>query len=355
MNIVLLGRSITSSRGNGHATNYRGLVRALSDRGHDVLFLERDLPSYAAHRDLPRPPGCTTGLYGSLDELRADHAGAVRDADTVIVGSHVPEGAAIGEWVVETTRGVPVFYDLDTPVTLAKLARGGREYLTPELVRAYRLYLSSTGGRTPERIEDELGSPCARAFHCLVDPGACPVLDVKPRWDLGYLGAYSPDRQPALARLLLEPARRRPALRCVVAGSGYPGDIAWLPNVERIEHLAPSEYPAFYAAQRFTVKVTGREMVAAGWSPDVQLFEAAACAVPIISDVWAGLETFFAPGEEILLPDGTDAVLRMLVQIGEHQRRVIGRRARDRVLARHTADHRAAELEEAVLGVRATV
>jgi spore maturation protein CgeB len=353
MRIVLLGLSITSSWGNGHATNYRALVRALSARGHDVLFLERDMPWYAAQRDLPHPPWGTTRLYGSLGELRAEHAGAVRDADLVVVGSYVPEGVAVGEWVVATTRGVPAFYDIDTPVTLAKLARGDHEYLTPQLVRAYRLYLSFTGGPTLARIEEELGSPCARAFHCLVDPDAYPVLDAEPSWDLGYLGTYSHDRQAALARLLLEPARCNPALRCVVAGPGYPSDIVWPANVERIEHLAPAEHPGFYAAQRFTVNVTRADMVAAGWSPSVRLFEAAACAVPVISDTWPGLETFFVPGEEILIPTDADAVLRTLACTGERERRAIGRRARERVLARDTADHRAAELEAHVLDVRA--
>ena len=354
MRIVVLGLSITSSWGNGHATTYRGLVRALSARGHDVLFLERDRPWYAAQRDLPRPPWGTTRLYGSLDELRAEHGAAVRDADAVIVGSYVPEGVAVGEWVIQTTRGVPAFYDIDTPVTLAKLARGDHEYLTPELVRAYQLYLSFTGGPIPARIEDELGSPCVRAFHCLVDPDAYPVIETETRWDLGYLGTYSADRQPALERLLLEPARRDPGLRCVVAGSSFPDDIAWPANVERIEHLAPAEHPAFYAAQRFTVNVTRAEMVAAGWSPSVRLFEAAACAVPVISDVWAGIETFFAPGEEILVPADAGAVLTTLATTGEHERRAIGRRARARVLAHHTGDHRAAALEAHIAGVRAT-
>jgi spore maturation protein CgeB len=312
MKFVLLGLSITSSWGNGHATNYRALVRALSARGHDVLFLERDMPWYAAQRDLPRPPWGTTRLYDSLDELRAEYTEAVRAADLVVVGSYVPEGVAVGEWVVQTTRGVPAFYDIDTPVTLAKLARGDHEYLTPELVRAYRLYLSFTGGPTLARIEDELGSPCARALHCLVDPDAYPVLHAEPRWDLGYLGTYSPDRQPALARLLLEPARRNPALRCVVAGPDYPDDSVWPASVERIEHLAP-----------------------------------------VISDVWPGLETFFTPDQEILLPADATAVLQTLASMDERERRAIGRRARERVLAQHTANHRAAELEGHVLDVRA--
>jgi spore maturation protein CgeB len=349
MRIVLLGLSITSSWGNGHATNYRALVRALSGRGHDVLFLERDVPWYAAHRDLPRPPWGMTRLYGSLDELRGEHEAAVRHADLVVVGSYVPDGVAVGEWVVETASGLAAFYDIDTPVTLAKLARGDHEYLTPQLVRDYRLYLSFTGGPTLRRIERELGSPCARAFHCLVDPAAYPVLDVAPRWDLGYLGTYSADRQPALERLLLEPARRDPALRCVVAGPQYPDAIDWPANVERIEHLPPAEHAAFYAAQRFALNVTRADMLVAGWSPSVRLFEAAACAVPVISDPWEGLETFFEPATEIVVAsDGAD-VRRALAAIDQPRRRAIGRRARRRVLAEHTATHRAIELEDHVM------
>jgi spore maturation protein CgeB len=354
MRIVLLGLSITSSWGNGHATNYRALVRALAARGHDVLFLERDTPWYAAQRDLPRPPWGTTRLYGSLDELRSAYADAVRDADLVVVGSYVPEGIAVGHWVLDTTGGLPAFYDIDTPVTLAALQRGDCEYLTPQLVRAYRLYLSFTGGPALARLEDELGSPRARAFHCLVDPAAYPVLDAQPRCDLGYLGTYSPDRQPVLERLLLEPARRDPSLRCVVAGPRYPADVAWPANVERIEHVAPAEHPAFYAAQRFTLNVTRADMVAAGWSPSVRLFEAAACAVPVISDNWAGLETFFAPGTEIVVAGGADDVLAALEGTGERERRALGRRARERVLAAHTAEHRAAQLEAHVAEALAT-
>ena len=349
MRIVFLGLSVTSSWGNGHATNYRALMRALEARGHDVLFLERDVPWYAAQRDLPEPPWGRTVLYGSVDELRREHADAVRHADVVIVGSYVPDGVEVGEWVVETATGLPAFYDIDTPVTLAKLDRGDFEYLHPDLIPRYGLYLSFTGGPTLRRLERELGSPCARAFHCLVDPDAYgPLPHAEIRWDLGYLGTYSDDRQPALERLLLEPARRDPSLRCVVAGPQYPDGIAWPANVERIEHLPPAEHRAFYVAQRFTVNVTRADMVRAGWSPSVRLFEAAACAVPVISDRWDGLEAFFVPDDEIVIADHTEAVLGALVR-PEAERRAIGVRARVRVLAEHTAEHRAEELEAHVL------
>jgi spore maturation protein CgeB len=344
--IVLLGLSITSSWGNGHATNYRGLMRSLTERGHDVLFLERDVPWYAEHRDLPSPPYGRTELYSSLTDLLQRFEADVRDADLVVVGSYVPEGIDVGRWVVETAQGVRAFYDIDTPVTLAALERGSCEYLERDLVPSYDVYLSFTGGPTLERLEQEYGSPRARAFHCLVDPTTYRPLDVPTRWDLGYLGTYSDDRQPALDRLLLEPARRRPDLRFVVAGPQYPSSIEWPANVERIDHLPPAEHPAFYAAQRLTLNITRADMVAAGWSPSVRLFEAAACAVPVVSDRWEGLGDYFAPGQEILIADSADDVLAAL---DRDDLGTIGQAARLRVLGEHTAEHRAEELEQHAL------
>src|SRR3954462_8727663 len=121
LRIVVIGLTITSSWGNGHATTYRGVVRELVGRGHDVLFLEHDKPWYASNRDLPYPPYGRTVLYASVDDLKERFADEVRDADVVIVGSYVPQGVEVGEWVPRAARGVPAFYDIDTPVTLAKL------------------------------------------------------------------------------------------------------------------------------------------------------------------------------------------------------------------------------------------
>ncbi|GJG87484.1 glycosyl transferase [Gemmatimonadetes bacterium T265] len=346
MDVVFLGLSITSSWGNGHATTYRGLVRGLAARGHRVAFLERDVEWYRDNRDMPHPAGCTTLLYGTLDELKAVHAERVRDADVVVVGSYVPEGVAVGEWAAATARGLVAFYDIDTPVTLAKLARGDYEYLTPALVARYGLYLSFTGGPTLRRIERELGSPLARALYCSVDPALYfPDPAAELRYDLGYMGTYSDDRQPVLDRLLAAPARAWGEGRFVVAGPQYPASIAWPPNVERVTHLAPREHRAFYSAQRFTLNVTRADMIAAGWSPSVRLFEAAACATPIVSDAWPGLDEVLAPGREILVADGAGDVLRALRGMPADERRALGEAARARVLAAHTAAHRAAEFE----------
>jgi spore maturation protein CgeB len=352
MNIVILGLSITSSWGNGHATTYRGLVRELNARGHRVLFLERDVPWYADNRDLPKPGYCRVGLYESLRDLERRFTTDIREADAAIVGSYVPNGTAVSEWVTRVARGVTAFYDIDTPVTLSKLERGDYEYLSPDVIPRFDMYLSFTGGPTLQRIERRYGAPAAHALYCSVDPELYFPERRGVKWDLGYMGTYSDDRQPTLDRLLLEPARRGPEARFVVAGPQYPKALRWPRNVDRVPHLPPRKHRAFYNAQRFTLNVTRADMVAAGWSPSVRLFEAAACGTPIVSDAWEGLEELFAADSEILIARDSADTLRYLREIDEGERVAIGRRARERVLARHTAAHRAAELECYVSGRR---
>jgi len=345
MQIVFLGLSITSSWGNGHATTYRGLVRALCRRGHQVLFLERETPWYRDHRDLAHPPYGRTCLYHSITELRQRWSGAIRAADFVIIGSYVPEGIEVVSFVQRTARGLVAFYDIDTPVTLAAVAGGSCDYLAADLVPGFDLYLSFTGGPILRRIEDDLGARAARALYCGVDPDRHRPVANNPRWDLGYLGTYSTDRQPTLDSLMCAPARAWPQGRFAVAGSLYPPDVAWPANLERIEHIDPGGHATFFARQRFTLNVTRTDMIRSGYSPSVRLFEAAACGAPIISDWWDGLDEFFCPGREILVAEGSDEVLRYLRELPEDHRSDLARNARARVLASHTADHRAATLE----------
>ena len=345
LRIVILGLSITSSWGNGHATTYRALVRELERRGHDVLFLERDQSWYAQNRDLPRPPYGRTELYGNLDELRDAHASAVREADLVVVGSFVPDGAAVGDWVQREAGGIKAFYDIDTPVTLARLARGEHDYLNPPQIAGYDLYLSFTGGPTLARLEREYGSPRARVLYCSVDPQLYYPQPQPLAWDLGYMGTYSADRQRSVDELLLQPASQCPQGRFIVAGAQYPANIAWPSNVQYQPHLPPAQHRDFYNRQRFTLNITRADMIQAGWSPSVRLFEAAACGTPIISDRWPGLETLLVPGREILLASRGEDVLAVLRGFGEEERLQLAARARTRILAEHTAAHRARQLE----------
>jgi spore maturation protein CgeB len=354
LRITVLGLSITSSWGNGHATTWRALLKALAARGHAITFIERDVPWYRAHHDLSQASWCKIALYQNLAELRQRFASCVAEADVVVVGSYVPDGVAVARWVQATAGGVVAFYDIDTPVTLAKLARGDHEYLAPELIPGFDLYLSFAGGPSLARLEQGYGARRARAFYCAVDPAAYRPLGLPERCALGYLGTYSTDRQPAVERLLIEPARTLPEERFVVAGPQYPGDLAWPANVARHDHVPPERHAEFYNQLRFALNVTRADMVAAGWSPSVRLFEAAACGAPVISDHWPGLAELLTPGREVLIAHDAADVVHYLREIGPELRAQIAQAARARVLAAHTAAHRAQEFEREVLAVRVT-
>jgi spore maturation protein CgeB len=345
LRIVILGLSITSSWGNGHATTYRSLVRALLQRGHDVLFLERETPWYQANRDAVDLPSGSVHLYHSLDELSGRWRGAVANADLLVVGSYVPEGISVGMLVQSIGSGIVAFYDIDTPITLASLDKGVCPYVNAELVAGFDLYLSFTGGRALQVLEDRYGARAARVLYCSVDPDRHKPSAADPVWDMGYLGTYSADRQPALEKLMCDPARRFPNRRFAVAGPLYPAEVSWPANVERIDHVGPDRHGWFYSRQRFTLNLTRADMIRMGYSPSVRLFEAAACGVAIISDWWPGLETVFVPGKHILVARSSQEVLAYLREFSDRERRQLAARAREHVLTRHTAAHRAVALE----------
>lgn len=347
LTIVVFGLSITSAWGNGHATTYRALLRALAERGHSVSFFERDTPWYAEHRDLPSPAYARTTLYSSLRELEQLLGDEIR-ADLLVIGSYVPEGARLARWLLPRAAGLTAFYDIDTPVTVAHLERGDCEYLDAELVPRFDLYLSFAGGPILERLREQFGARRPRPLYCSVDPRDYFPTGAQKRYRLGYLGTYSPDRQPTLERLLIEPARRLPQASFCVAGAQYPAGIEWPGNVARIEHLPPAAHRDFYNAQRFTLNVTRARMIANGYAPSVRLFEAAACQVPIITDEWPGLEQLFIPGREVLVARTSGDALRLLESLDGDEADEIARRARERVLQSHTAKVRATELERYV-------
>ncbi len=348
MKFVIIGLSVTSSWGNGHATTYRALLRELANLGHEILFLEKDVPWYSGHRDLPQPAFCELGLYKTNEELKSKYREAVASADVVIVGSYVQQGVEVGNWAIDTATGATAFYDVDTPVTLAKLERQDYEYLDPATIGRYDMYLSFSGGPILDHLEQHYGSPMAKALYCSVDTQLYYPEEQPLKWQMGYLGTYSDDRQPTVEELLNKAAAHFPEEEFVVAGPQYPKDINWSHNVQRIEHLPPAQHRKFYNSQKFTLNVTREDMIKAGYSPSVRLFEAAACGVPIISDHWDGIESIFEPGKEILIARSTEDVLEYFRNISEEERKQIGINARNKVLKYHTAKARARELVDYV-------
>ena len=345
MQIVFIGLTISSSWGNGHATTYRGLLRELTAQGHEVYFLEHDKPWYSDNRDFDQSEHYYLRFYDSVDTLKEEFGKLVKNADMVIVGSYVPEGVHVGQWVQDVATGVTAFYDIDTPVTLMKLDKGDEEYLTRELIPCFDLYLSFSGGEVLDLLENQYGAQRARALYCSVDPDLYYPMKLDKKWTLGYLGTYSMDRQPAVNNLLIEPAKMERSKQFVVAGPGYPQEIRWPDNVHRIDHLSPHEHCEFYNKQQFTLNVTREAMIRLGYSPSVRLFEAAACGVPIISDYWKGLTDLFEEGKEILIARSTGEMESILEETSPEQQRAIGEAARKKVMYAHTAAHRAKELE----------
>jgi spore maturation protein CgeB len=357
MKLVVFGLSISSAWGNGHATLWRALCRALGLAGHRVVFYERDQPWYAAARDPLAIAGLDVVLHRDWAEARARAARDLREADAAIVTSYCADGPAAAAMVMDAGRPLRVFYDLDTPVTLARLAAGERPaYLPDSGLAGFDLVLSYTGGAALDRLRRELGARHVAPLYGSVDPEAhhpAPPVAAYAA-DLSYLGTYAVDRQPAVERLFVEPARCRPARRFVIGGAQYPRDFPWTDNIHFVRHLPPAEHPAFFSSARLTLNVTRRDMAAFGWCPSGRLFEAAACGTPVLTDAWAGLEAFYRPGEEIVVAHDTEAALAAL-DMEEAERLRIARRARERTLAEHTGAHRAAQMLAALEAASAPV
>ncbi len=351
MKIVLYGLTVTSSWGNGHATTYRSLCKALARRGHTITFIEKDVEWYRSNRDLPKPAYCTVRLYEDWSTDGNSLIAEAKDADAVVIGSYFPDAIPATEALLAADHGRLLFYDIDTPITLAALRAHGRtNYLRADLVPHFAAYLSFTGGPALEELQTRFGSPRAVPFYCSVDPDLYHPTPANPDFAcaLSYLGTYARDRQPKLLALLNDTARLLPEQRFIVAGPQYPAAEPWAPNVERIIHLSPPGHPAFYSSSRFTLNVTRDDMIAAGWSPSVRLFEASACGAAILSDPWPGLEDFLTPGSEVLLPTDAGEVADILRNTPDADRIAMGQRARDRILGQHTSAHRAEQFEQVV-------
>jgi spore maturation protein CgeB len=352
LKLVIFGLSITSSWGNGHATTYRALTRALRARGHNCVFFERNEEWYAGNRDLPEPEFCQVHLFENWKEALPAVRRELAECDVAMVGSYFKDGV---EAVKELTRAeVPVktFYDIDTPITVSRLREDSAEYLRADQVPVFDLYFSFTGGPMLRELESRFGARKAVPLYCSVDSEKYFPRGVNRDFscDLSYMGTYAADRQPKLEELFCAPARQMPNRKFLLIGSQYPNS-AWPANVRHIAHLSPEWHAQLYSSSRFVLNLTRQEMVNAGYSPSVRLFEAGACGVAMISDTWPGMESFFVPGTEILLAKDSHQVLAYLNEMDSPEIAEIGRRARARVLAEHTSDRRAEQFEAHVAGV----
>ncbi len=344
MRIIIFGLTISSSWGNGHATPYRALLKALHRRGHSVSFYEQDTEYYFYRRDFDQCSYCDLVLYPSWEEVRDRALAEAAASDVVIVASYCPSGARIADDVLSMSRPLRVFYDLDTPVTLHNLGSGDVPYLRADQIPGWDLYLSFTGGGILDELQQRWGARLARPLLGCVDPDVHARVPAREdfRCLLSYMGTYAEDRQEKVDRLFLEPARQRPDRQFTLAGALYPRHWRWPDNVRIFDHVAPGEHPALYSSSRLTLNITRNTMARFGYCPSGRFFEAAACGTPLVTDWWNGLHTFF-DDDEIFVAHDSHHVLEALAATDEQLERV-GRRARQRTLDEHTGERRAGEL-----------
>jgi spore maturation protein CgeB len=342
--IVIFGLTISSSWGNGHATLWRGLCKNLIRLGHDVVFFERDVSYYATARDVTELPGGRLELYPDWDEIGSRARTDIHEADVAVITSYCPDALHVTDLLLDQDHCLRVFYDLDTPITLARLRAGERvPYIGANGLRDFDLVLSFTGG--PAVFPEFLRLVGARRIEPLYGHADADIhrpAAPQPHYHaaLSYLGTYAHDRQRALEQLFVAPALTRQDLRFLIGGAQYPQDFPWSPNVYFVRHLPPPEHPAFFASSRLTLNVTRNAMVEMGWCPSGRLFEAAACGTPVVSDIWNGIGDFFEPGTDILLARGRDDVIAAL-ELGDDELRRIADRARQRTLDEHSSARRA--------------
>jgi spore maturation protein CgeB len=355
MKIVVFGLTISSSWGNGHATPYRAILRALAGLGHSVHFYEKDVEYYRKRRDFEACDYCRLTFYDEWSAIRRAALEDAGSADVVITASYLPNGRRINDEILSLDGPLRVFYDLDTPITLKKLEDGGVDYLRGDQIPGFDLVLSFTGGPILHSLEQTYGARMARPLYGCVDPDhhrhVSPSRDFE--CDLSYMATYSPDRESQVEELFLKPARRHPQRQFMLAGSMYPWNREWPENVRRTDHVPPHAHPCFYSSSRMTLNLTRAEMALNGWCPSGRFFEAAACGTPLISDWWDGLDWFFDVVHDIRVVTRAEHVTDAL-NLSDYELLELARHARQRTLDDHTGQSRARQLLEYFEQARST-
>src|SRR5947207_3554086 len=343
--ITFFGLTISSSWGNGHATPYRAIIRALHRLGHQAHFFEKDVHYYYSRRDFDSCGYCDLVLYGDWSQVRQKALRTAAQSDVVVTASYLPEGQRISDEVLDLEGPVYGFYDLDIPITLRTLQSGPLEYLRAGQIPAFDLVLSFTGGEVLTELEQKYGARMARPLYGCVDPDVYRRVQADPEFscDLSYMGTFAPDRQPKLEELFLQPALREKDKRFLLAGSLYPWEWQWPENVRRMDHVSPDMHPRFYSSSRLTLNITREEMARNGWCPSGRFFEAAACGTPVITDWWEGLDHFFNVAQDLRVVSTAEEVEEVL-RAPAAELHAIAEHARERVLNEHTGEVRARQM-----------
>lgn len=350
LRIAFFGSSLVSSYWNGAATYYRGIVRALHQRGHRVTFFEPDAFERQQHRDMDDPPWAQVVVYSGTDEGEAARAlERARGADLVVKASGVGVFDEFLEREVLSLQSASTrvaFWDVDAPATLERMQADVRDPLRAHVPR-YDMVLTYGGGQRVVEAYHALGARECHPVYNALDPDTHAPVAPDPRFavDLAFLGNRLPDREARVHRFFFDAARQAPEFDFLLGGSGW-DDVELSSNVVRLGHVSTRDHNAFNCSARMVLNINRDSMVRFGFSPPTRVFEAAGAGACLMTDAWEGIEMFLEPGREVLIADSAEQVNAHLRAIGPVQARQIGERARARLLREHTYAHRAVQLEQ---------
>ncbi len=349
LTIAFFGSSLVSSYWNGAATYYRGIIKALYERGHRVTFFEPDAYDRQAHRDMTDPewatvvvyPATAEGVFGSLE--RAAGADLVVKASGVGVFDDLLEREVL---TLKREATQVVFWDVDAPATLERVAADPDDPFR-SLIPRYDLILTYGGGDPVVKRYRSFGAPDCVPIYNALDPGTHFPVPLDPRFqtDLAFLGNRLPDREERVEEFFLSVAHRFPKRKFLFAGNGW-GDKPRSANVSWIGHLGTNDHNAFNSSATAVLNISRASMASNGFSPATRVFEAAGAGACLITDAWEGIDHFFEPGKELLVARSGEEVASILDWLTPRQAATIGMKAFFRVRQEHTYRHRARRFEE---------
>jgi spore maturation protein CgeB len=351
MRIAFFGSSLVSSYWNGAATYYRGIVHALAERGHEIVFHEPDAYDRQSNRDIADPPWARVVVWNPSPRKARELVESVDDFDVVVKNSGVGVLDEELESEVASLRGpLRIFWDVDAAATLDRLEGDDHDPLRA-LVPEFDVVLTYGGGDPVVQRYHELGAAACAPVYNAVDPETHHPVEPEERFgcDLAFLGNRLPDRERRVEDFFFAAAARAPERSFLLGGSGWEGK-ALPANVRLLGHVGTAEHNALNSTPLAVLNVTRESMVANGWSPATRVFEAAGAGACLITDAWPGIDLFLEPGREVLVADGADEVAGHLDALDPSRAAAIGDAARERVLRDHTYAQRAGQVEE-LLGV----
>ncbi|MBA3232052.1 MAG: glycosyltransferase [Acidobacteria bacterium] len=353
--IAFFGSSLVSAYWNGAATYYRGIVRALHERGYVVTFYEPDAYERQQHRDIPNPDWARVVVYEANEAAVWRAIDEARGVDIVVKTSGVGVFDELLEAAVLASKAphtLAVFWDVDAPATLDRLQQNPSDPFHA-LIPRYDLVLTYGGGEPVVEAYTAVGARACVPIYNALDASTHHAVPADSRFaaDLGFLGNRLPDREQRVEAFFLAAAERLPLKRFLLGGNGWEGK-PMPPNIRYVGHVYTGDHNAFNCTPRAVLNISRESMARYGFSPATRVFEAAGAAACLITDAWEGIELFLEPGREVLVAEDGDAVAAHVAELDAQTARRIGAAAQRRVLADHTYARRVLQLET-LLGERA--